>query len=542
MSSIVVVQARTSSSRLPAKVLLPICGMPSIVLCAKRAANTGRRVIVATSIDNSDDVLCDVLSKYQIPFFRGDLSDVLGRFVQCLTSFSDDTLVFRLTGDNLFPDGMLLDTMEKEFIERKLEYLGCNGAPSGLPYGVSAEMTHLSSLREASLAARDEYDREHVTPFIKRKYGSAVMQSLKHVDAGAYRATIDIFEDYIDVERAFRPLSDPVNASLLSLIENLKHSPHQPLSGSVISKFILGTAQLGMAYGIANQSGQPSKSHAREIIRLAVENNASYLDTARAYGESELVIGNSLVGGWSSRIKIVTKLSPLTDCAENTSPAYISAAVKNSVYESLSNLRVESLDVLMLHRASHLTEWSGLVTKQLIKFRESKLINKIGVSVQNPDELMMALDIPEIQYIQMPYNILDWRWNSSIEKIIKIKSERELEVHVRSSLLQGLLNSKDLKLWQRANVTEPSKVIDWLISKVDELKTSSVVELCINYVRSQAWVDGIVIGVERVEQLKQNLKFFGRCMFSAAELAKISATRPVLTENTLNPSLWKVVE
>ena len=96
MNSVVVLQARTTSSRLPGKVLLPINGMPLVVLAAKRAANTGRRVIVATSMQDSDDGLAALLAHYDIPCFRGSLENTLDRVVEALSAFDDQTIVFRL--------------------------------------------------------------------------------------------------------------------------------------------------------------------------------------------------------------------------------------------------------------------------------------------------------------------------------------------------------------------------------------------------------------------------------------------------------------
>lgn len=171
MKSVVVLQARTNSSRLPGKVLLPIKGEPLAVLAAKRAANTGRQVIVATSTEWSDDGLAALLKGQGLGCFRGSLDDVLGRVVSALAEYDDQTIVFRLTADNIFPDGNLLDVMEADFLARGLDYLCSNGEPSGLPYGMSAEVTRLAHLREASLEASVDFDREHVTPYVIRKFG-----------------------------------------------------------------------------------------------------------------------------------------------------------------------------------------------------------------------------------------------------------------------------------------------------------------------------------------------------------------------------------
>ena len=97
MTSIVIIQARSSSSRLPGKALLHFRGFPLVVLAAKRAASTGRTVLLATSNHLSDDALATVAARYGIACHRGPLDNVLGRFTQALQGYSDDTSVIRLT-------------------------------------------------------------------------------------------------------------------------------------------------------------------------------------------------------------------------------------------------------------------------------------------------------------------------------------------------------------------------------------------------------------------------------------------------------------
>jgi NAD(P)-dependent dehydrogenase (short-subunit alcohol dehydrogenase family)/spore coat polysaccharide biosynthesis protein SpsF (cytidylyltransferase family) len=222
LRGIAVLQARTNSSRLPGKVLLPINGLPVAVLAAKRAANTGRMVIVATSTASSDDGLASYVQSEGIRCFRGSLDDTLDRVVNALPEFDDRTVVFRLTADNVFPDGTLLDEMEKEFLEKNLDYLACNGEPSGLPFGVSAEVTRLGHLREAARESALAYDREHVTPYVIRKFGRRVFQNYKALNKGHLRSTIDFLDDYLRVQKVFSGVADSINVSAIELIDRLE--------------------------------------------------------------------------------------------------------------------------------------------------------------------------------------------------------------------------------------------------------------------------------------------------------------------------------
>lgn len=203
--------------------------MPVAVLAAKRAANTGREVIVATSANPSDDELATLIQKAGLRGFRGSLEDTLDRVVNALSGLDDRTVVFRLTADNVFPDGPLLDQMEEEFLKGNLEYLCCNGKPSGLPFGMSVEVTRLGHLRDAARESVFPYDREHVTPYVVRKFGQTFFQRYKDLDKGHLRCTIDYPEDYLRVQQVFSGIADPVHVSALELISRLAE-----ISGPVV--------------------------------------------------------------------------------------------------------------------------------------------------------------------------------------------------------------------------------------------------------------------------------------------------------------------
>lgn len=539
MTSIAVIQARTNSTRLPGKVLLPMAGMPMAVLAAKRAANTGRKVVVATSVEKSDDGLVALLRNHGIPHYRGSLDDTLSRFTGALRDFSDDTVVFRLTADNVLPDGGLLDEIEHEFHNRSLEYLACNGMESGLPYGLSAEVTRLAHLKEAERSSSTVADREHVTPWVIRKFGTAYFRKYLDRRMGHYRCTIDCLDDYLSVEQLFRGEADPVGALALDLIEQLKGADLQPQVGTPVGKLVLGAAQLGMRYGIANVDGQPDAETARHLVRTAIANGVQYIDTARAYGDSENVIRQSLEGGWQGRAHVITKMAPLVDCPPDASGTVVDAFVDSSLYCSLATLGVRKIDTMLLHRASQLRDWNGRAWQRLVEHRHAGRIERLGVSVQSPEELLSALQEPLVSHIQLPLNIMDGRWDALSSHINDIKAERPLTIHIRSLLLQGLLCSDDPANWQRAHVTDPTPIRDWLHRLRDEFGRTSVADLCIGFAAAIPWVDGVVIGSETMEQLSENLRLLENLPLSDEQMQTVLHTRPQVAASTLNPALWR---
>jgi len=134
MRIVAVIQARMGSSRLPGKVLLPICGIPLAILAAKRAQRNTYEVRIATTVDPLDDILVEMAKEADIPVVRGNVEDVLGRFVEATADLPDEALVVRLTADNVFPDADLIGMIVDEFLSKGATSLVAATPESGLPY------------------------------------------------------------------------------------------------------------------------------------------------------------------------------------------------------------------------------------------------------------------------------------------------------------------------------------------------------------------------------------------------------------------------
>ena len=538
MKAIVFVQARLNSRRLPGKAALPINNVPMCVLAAQRAGNTGLQVVVLTSDKSSDNPLCKVLQDWEIPYFRGDLNNPLSRFAEALRDFGQEQIVVRLTGDNVLPDGLLINKVIEQFNERKLKYISTNSIKSGLPYGVSVEVTYAKLILEANLSAASEFDREHVTPYIIRTHGFNHFENTSYHYSSNLRATIDTFNDYLKINSVFDQVGKPQNVSLTKLISNLIEKSPDVVCEKPATRLVLGTAQFGSDYGIANYSGKLSPDSAFEAVKIAISNGVKYFDTAHSYGESEKLLGEAMREFGDDEYKIITKLSLLDDCPSDATANVVKTFVQKSIYQSCVALRKSKLDFLLLHRADQLIKWQGAVLDTILDFQGRKIIDKIGVSVQTPQEALEVLKYECIQIIQLPFNILDSRWDNVIREIRRLKRTRKLIIHVRSSLLQGLLASKESSLWERALCSDPKGAIDWLQRLADIYSSGDVSALCIKFVNSQDWIDGVVLGVDNPSHLRQNLNVFRSPMFSGSVQNKLLKNRPKIPEDMLNPSLW----
>ena len=180
-------------------------------------------------------------------------------------------------------------------------------------------------------------------------------------------------------------------------------------------RLALGGAQFGLNYGIANRLGVPSAPQVSEMLRCAIGHGICIIDTARAYGDSEQVIGSALETlGLSGGVSIVTKLDPLTalaDCA--CSDDELCVAADRSIRDSLAALRSPRLDTLLLHRWQH-RHWNrGALWRHLLRRRDAGTIGRLGVSVSSPEQAIDALTDQGVGALQLPFNLLDQRWLSA---------------------------------------------------------------------------------------------------------------------------------
>jgi aryl-alcohol dehydrogenase-like predicted oxidoreductase/spore coat polysaccharide biosynthesis protein SpsF (cytidylyltransferase family) len=546
MKTLVIMQARTTSTRLPGKALLPVAGYPSAVLAALRAGNRGAEVLLATSNDASDDGLTEVFLHHGIRVFRGPLQDVLGRYYYAAAELPEDCTVIRVTGDNLVPDGDLIAELTSAFVASGFEYLATD---SRLPYGVAAEVFSVSALRRAHIFAASSYDREHVGPWMSRncKSGRYIARALGAADYSHLRCTLDDEGDYQRILRLFHEVDEPVNVGWYELAQKLRsisgkpslRAPFKVSFGQVHSELTLGTAQLGMEYGIVNRTGRPSESSAIAMVRHAIAHGVTTIDTARAYGEAEEILGRALSGRWDSRLKVVTKLDPLDALPTDASPIVVSAAVDDSIRRSCEALRTSQLDTLLLHRWTHRFLWDGATWRRLQELQQEGKISVLGASVYEPSEALDALDDPAIQHLQIPMNVLDRRWKEAgVDKALA--QRRDVVVHARSAFLQGILIHGADRWPDIGDGYDAALCVDRLQGLATRFDRLRVADLCLAYVRAQPWITSVVVGCETMPQLKSNLELFRLPKLTAEQCEELEDTLPMAPDALLNPSRWNL--
>lgn len=301
---------------------------------------------------------------------------------------------------------------------------------------------------------------------------------------------------------------------------------HLEWKGKRVSRLVLGTAQLGMPYGIANTTGQPSEQASREIIKGAWQLGVETFDTAQAYGSGETVLGSALdVLGVSQGASVVTKLSP--------DLSHLDAdEIRHAADESCRRLRTDRLWCLMLHREEMLGVWSRGLGRALRDLRTSGQVEHLGASVYSVPAANAALENPDIDMIQVPCNAWDTRmWVAGVFELAKQKGKLCL---VRSVYLQGLLTmspravAEHLPLARRA-AQKWHEVVDRLGLTVKQAAVRFALSLG----------TPLVIGAETPEQIEETAALAVLDGLDLDTIARIrEAMGPVLGGRVLCPSTW----
>ena len=301
------------------------------------------------------------------------------------------------------------------------------------------------------------------------------------------------------------------------------------------AELVLGSVQLGVPYGAANRTGKPTRAAALRLVTRAVDAGITKFDTARAYGDSEDRLGEAL--RTRKAIRTITKLSPLAHLAPGATRREVRAAVDTSIEESLYALRREQIDCLLLHRAAHMTAFGGAVWERLIERLEDGTVLALGVSVQSPEEATAALACSDVRHLQLPFNLLDWRW-ADAGIVENIRSRAQVTIHARSIFLQGLLAADDASIWPRIDDIDAAALISTISEIARDFGRDSAADLCVAYARGQDWIDGVVVGMETEDQLDDNLRLFLRPPLSPADCADVARRLPRVSAQLLNPAQW----
>lgn len=233
MRVLMVVQARTGSSRLPGKVLLPLAGAPLLqrMLERVRAARTPFDLLVATTTAPADDAVREVCQAIGVDCFRGHATDLLDRHYRA-ARWGDAEAVVKIPSDCPLIDPGVIDRVLRTFLgdPDAHDYVS-NLHPPSYPDGNDVEVLPFRVLEAAWREARRPFEREHTTPFVwdqpqRFRLGNVEWEGGRNL-ARSHRFTVDYPQDYAFVSAVYQALWQPGRPpfSLAEILELLECRP-----------------------------------------------------------------------------------------------------------------------------------------------------------------------------------------------------------------------------------------------------------------------------------------------------------------------------
>lgn len=270
---------------------------------------------------------------------------------------------------------------------------------------------------------------------------------------------------------------------------------------SEMIRLVLGTAQIGLDYGINNSYGKPTKYEAYNLLDNAFEKGIRFLDTAPAYGDSEEIIGGYMEER-KKKFNIVTKL-PKIDAKKG-----MKDQITLNLNSSLEKLKIDTIDFYLVHNFSDLYKNMEIINFLIDEKRKDK-INKIGISIYEPEELKYIIDnlSDKINVVQIPFNVFDLRW---FEDDILFKTKNlGIEIMARSIYLQGLFFANESKLTQIH-----TKAINYvnILKEFCVNKGITIDKVAMQFVKQQENIDYMLLGCDSNTQLNYNLEIYNNTL------------------------------
>lgn len=546
--NIALIQARENSNRLPKKVLLPL-GDKTVLdwvhLRTSKSKLIDKVVIITGNKDTNKNIieLCD-RAGYQ--WFSGSDEDVLSRYYEAakeLISKKDDNII-RITADCPLIDPLIIDQTIDHHIKTKADYTS-NNLQYQYPDGMDCEVMKFNVLENAYLNADQIAQREHVTKYIYDNYNTFKISNL--IPDEVYpnlRLTLDHKEDYSLITFIYEKLNRinelfnlkditvlyESNKEIFNINEDISRNEGILLSEkntrfvrNNFARLILGTATLGMQYGIKNSNGVMNEKSFKRIIEFAANHGIYKIDTAYAYGDAELKLGN-LKDDLSS-FKIFSKIG----INDSNNKEYIST-ITNQIHESLESMNQSSIYAYLLHKPIDMKD--EVLLNQLSQMKSDGLFKKLGVSVYTKKEALEALEIDLLDIIQVKYNILD-RELEELDFFEKAKQKNK-EIIVRSVFLQGILLDSDIQLSKFNELSGPLEDIK-LISNEYSL---TLMDLALFYVLSNQNLDGIIVGFDSIKQFEEIISSIQRLKPNDLLYQKLRMINMNFNKDILNPTNW----
>lgn len=287
--------------------------------------------------------------------------------------------------------------------------------------------------------------------------------------------------------------------------------------GYKLSKLTLGTVQLGMTYGMANTSGKPDDKEAAALLAAAVQGGINWFDTAAAYGDSETVLGNYFGGHTGTKPYFVSKC--MVNAEKGTSAGDIERQFTQSVENSLEQLKISRLPLVLLHTPANMHMYGDAVPAAFASLKRQGLVEHTGVSIYDKADVDATLKYEVFEAVQVPMNALDRRLvlNGSLANL----KAAGYTVFVRSVFLQGLFFMPQLP----DDLASAAPFVARLREIADKAGFT-MAQMLFAYIRDLDGVSSLVLGAEKAHQIEENIKLLETPPLPSSAVEAIEALDP----------------
>ena len=281
----------------------------------------------------------------------------------------------------------------------------------------------------------------------------------------------------------------------------------------MVSEISLGTVELGLAYGIG--AAKPDEAIAAKVLNHALDCGIDFIDTARAYGESESIIGRAL----KSRRKeffLATKV-------------HVASKIETSVEESLRCLQTDCVDLLMVHTAPGDTIDAPTLLEALMQIRRAGKTRFVGASVYGEVAALAAIGCGVYDALQIAYSALDRRPE---RRVLPAAAAADVGIVARSILLKGALTTRS-KLLPEALAPIQRAAEEMMRIPSEE----GLPELSYRYVLGHTQVHTALVGTADASELDAAVRYAARGPLSSGTRALLQQVS-ISDERLLNPGNW----
>ena len=286
-------------------------------------------------------------------------------------------------------------------------------------------------------------------------------------------------------------------------------------TGINVSEIAFGGVEIGLPYGIGVKSKDDmlAENEAIRLIHSAIEGGINFFDTARTYGNSEIIMGKA----FKDRRDEVVISSKCRFFRDSNGNLYSNKRLKNiiatSLDESLNALQTDYIDVYMLHQTDLEILENHVIADTFQELKSNDIIRATGVSTYSTKETKKAIESGVWDVIQLPFNLMDQTQGSNFS----LAAEQGVGIVVRSVLFKGILSEKGRHL--HSALRDVEKYLK-LYEKLLNDSAMNLPTLATKFALSFKEVSSVLIGIDRKKYLKEALATADGNYLSKEMLAK----------------------